>query len=151
MTSPISGLAVWQVAWQLTHLTQCRVACRADEVRIIDEEKNMQGVKPLYDAIQIAQSKKQDIILLNAESSPPLVRMMDFRKYRCALRIADAIVACVPACVPRMGDAARCVTRDRVCTGWCTRAAAHRQCRLGSCVARCCSGRATARFAAVRC
>ena len=56
--------------------------CSADEVRIIDEDKSMKGIMPLFDAIQLARERKQDVILLNQESDPPLVRMMKFSKYR---------------------------------------------------------------------
>ncbi len=54
----------------------------AKEVRVLDHEGGMLGVFPLHEALRIAQEKELDIIEINPKAQPPVVKMMDFYKFK---------------------------------------------------------------------
>lgn len=49
--------------------------CRASEVRVLDRQKEMVGVMPLNDALDMADDQGQDLILIAGDAQPPLVRI----------------------------------------------------------------------------
>lgn len=51
-------------------------------VRVLGGEggKEMVGVKPLGDALKLAADLEQDLVLLNAEATPPLCRIVLWSK-----------------------------------------------------------------------
>lgn len=53
---------------------------RATEVRLIDGEEN--SIVPREQAIQMAQQRGLDLIVMSLDSSPPVVRMVDFGKFK---------------------------------------------------------------------
>ena len=57
-------------------------AIRVPRVRLIDEDGTQVGVKTTSEALQHARSKDLDLVEVAAQADPPVVRVMDYGKYR---------------------------------------------------------------------
>ncbi|GMI94645.1 SVR9-LIKE1, Initiation factor 3-4 [Hibiscus trionum] len=57
-------------------------AIRSDSVRLIDEQQNMVGVMSKNQAIEMADNAGLDLVILSPDADPPVVRIMDYNKYR---------------------------------------------------------------------
>ncbi|XP_044481550.1 translation initiation factor IF3-4, chloroplastic-like [Mangifera indica] len=55
---------------------------RSATVRLIDAQQNMVGVVSKREAIQMAEDAELDLVILSPEANPPVVRIMDYNKYR---------------------------------------------------------------------
>lgn len=55
---------------------------RVPEVRVIDEEGQQIGVLRTADAIAMAREREVDLVEVAAQASPPVVRLMDFGRYK---------------------------------------------------------------------
>lgn len=55
---------------------------RAREVRLIDANGDQLGVKTRDEALQIAQTRNLDLVLVAPGAKPPVCRIMDYGKYR---------------------------------------------------------------------
>ncbi len=55
---------------------------RAREVRLVDPEGRQLGIKPLYEALQIAQAQDLDLVEVAPLASPPVCRIMDYGKFK---------------------------------------------------------------------
>ncbi|XP_073151538.1 translation initiation factor IF3-4, chloroplastic isoform X2 [Henckelia pumila] len=55
---------------------------RSDSVRLIDQQQKMVGVVSKAQAIQMADDAELDLVILSPDADPPVVRIMDFNKYR---------------------------------------------------------------------
>lgn len=55
---------------------------RAREVRLIDSNGEQLGVKSHKEAMQIAQTRNLDLVLVAPNAKPPVARIMDYGKYR---------------------------------------------------------------------
>ena len=55
---------------------------RASQVRLVDETGAQLGVKPIDDARRYAEEKNLDLVEVAAQADPPVVRVMDYGKYR---------------------------------------------------------------------
>jgi len=55
---------------------------RAREVRLIDANGDQLGVKSRNEALEIAQSRELDLVLVAPGAKPPVCRIMDYGKYR---------------------------------------------------------------------
>lgn len=55
---------------------------KAESVRVVDDEGAQLGVLTLADAVEKAQSKGLDLVLMAAKSDPPVCRIMDYGKYK---------------------------------------------------------------------
>ncbi|KAF8400500.1 hypothetical protein HHK36_013798 [Tetracentron sinense] len=55
---------------------------RSASVRLLDAEQNMVGVVPKSEAIQMAEQAELDLVILSPDADPPVVRIMDYNKYR---------------------------------------------------------------------
>ncbi|HLR23416.1 MAG TPA: translation initiation factor IF-3 [Pseudogracilibacillus sp.] len=55
---------------------------RAREVRLIDANGDQLGVKSRNEALQIAQTRNLDLVLVAPGAKPPVCRIMDYGKYR---------------------------------------------------------------------
>ncbi|KAK8604955.1 hypothetical protein V6N13_082418 [Hibiscus sabdariffa] len=55
---------------------------RSDSVRLIDEQQNMVGVVSKSRAIEMAEDAELDLVILSPDADPPVVRIMDYNKYR---------------------------------------------------------------------
>ncbi len=52
------------------------------EIRVIDADGSQVGIMPPSDALQIAEERELDLVLLNDKSDPPVCRVMDYDKFR---------------------------------------------------------------------
>ncbi len=57
-------------------------AIRVPQVRLVDEDGAQIGIKPTPDAQQYAYGKGLDLVEVAAQADPPVVRVMDYGKYR---------------------------------------------------------------------
>ncbi|WP_226036462.1 translation initiation factor IF-3 [Aquibacillus saliphilus] len=55
---------------------------RAREVRLIDSNGDQLGVKSRQEALEIAQTRNLDLVLVAPNAKPPVCRIMDFGKFR---------------------------------------------------------------------
>jgi translation initiation factor IF-3 len=55
---------------------------RASNVRLVDEDGAQIGIKTTKDAMEYAFSKNLDLVEVAAQADPPVVRVMDYGKYR---------------------------------------------------------------------
>ena len=55
---------------------------REKEVRLIDESGTMIGVMPTAKAMQIADGRNLDLVMISPQAVPPVCKIMDYRKYR---------------------------------------------------------------------
>ncbi|WP_117154780.1 translation initiation factor IF-3 [Paraliobacillus quinghaiensis] len=55
---------------------------RAREVRLIDSNGDQLGVKSRQDALDIAQTRELDLVLVAPNAKPPVCRIMDYGKHR---------------------------------------------------------------------
>jgi len=55
---------------------------RAKEVRLIDSNGDQLGVKSRNEALDIAQARELDLVLVAPKAKPPVCRVMDYGKYR---------------------------------------------------------------------
>jgi len=54
---------------------------RAQEVRIIDEDKKQIGILSLAEALSLANEKGLDLVEIAPQATPPVCRIMDYGKY----------------------------------------------------------------------
>jgi translation initiation factor IF-3 len=57
-------------------------AIRVPNVRLVDEDGAQIGIKPTPEAQQYAYGKGLDLVEVAAQADPPVVRVMDYGKYR---------------------------------------------------------------------
>ena len=62
--------------------TRINDAIRVPRVRLIDEDGAQIGIKPTPEALDYAYSKGLDLVEVAAQADPPVVRVMDYGKYR---------------------------------------------------------------------
>lgn len=55
---------------------------KSNTVRLIDAKQNMVGVVSKSEAIRLADEAELDLVILSAEADPPVLRIMDYNKYR---------------------------------------------------------------------
>lgn len=55
---------------------------RDKEVRLIDSDGAQLGIKPLREAVSIAESKELDLVKISPGANPPVCKLMDYGKYR---------------------------------------------------------------------
>ena len=55
---------------------------RAKEVQLISETGEKLGVKSLQDALQIAEEKDLDVVLVATNANPPVCKLMNYGKYK---------------------------------------------------------------------
>lgn len=62
---------------------------RAREVRLISENGDQLGVKPLAEAISLAEAANVDLVLMSPGAKPPVAKIMDYGKYKFDLQKKD--------------------------------------------------------------
>ena len=50
-------------------------------MRLIGDDGEQLGVKPLPEALAIARSRELDLVEVAANADPPVCRLMDFKRY----------------------------------------------------------------------
>jgi translation initiation factor IF-3 len=71
----------WQVISR-EHQHQINEAIRAREVRLIGVDGEQLGIKPLREALRIAQEANLDLVNVAPQAKPPVCRIMDYGKFR---------------------------------------------------------------------
>jgi translation initiation factor IF-3 len=61
---------------------QINEAIRAREVRLIGVDGSQLGIKPLKEALKIAQELNLDLVNVAPQAKPPVCRIMDYGKFR---------------------------------------------------------------------
>lgn len=61
---------------------------RHAEVRVIDEE-GFVGIMTMPEALKLAQEREADLVEINPKANPPIVKMMDFNKFKYQQSKAD--------------------------------------------------------------
>ncbi|KAJ0746847.1 putative translation initiation factor 3 [Helianthus annuus] len=56
--------------------------CVSNTVRLIDDQQNMVGIVSKSAAIQMAEDAELDLVILSPDADPPVVKLMDYNKYR---------------------------------------------------------------------
>ncbi|MGA2857105.1 MAG: translation initiation factor IF-3 [Candidatus Sulfotelmatobacter sp.] len=54
---------------------------RAREIRVIDDEGQLLGIMPPYEALKKAREKNLDLVEISPTAQPPVCRIMDYGKY----------------------------------------------------------------------
>lgn len=54
----------------------------ANEVRLIDEKGSQIGIKTKLDALKLAQAEGKDLVEIGANAKPPVVKIIDFKKFK---------------------------------------------------------------------
>jgi translation initiation factor IF-3 len=62
--------------------TRINERIRVPEVRLIDETGQQVGVMRTQDALRLAQEKDLDLVEVAADAKPPVVRILDYSKYK---------------------------------------------------------------------
>lgn len=62
--------------------TRTNTDIKADEVRVIQEDGENIGVKPLDEALEMAREADLDLVEIAPQSNPPVAKIMDFGKYK---------------------------------------------------------------------
>ncbi|CAN8229910.1 unnamed protein product [Cochlearia groenlandica] len=57
-------------------------AIRSATVRLIDGQQNMIGIVSKDEAVRRSEEAELDLVILSPDADPPVVRMMDYSKYR---------------------------------------------------------------------
>lgn len=70
----------WQVISKEQH--QVNEAIRAREVRLIGADNDQLGIKPVREALRMAQEADLDLVNVAPQAKPPVCRIMDYGKYR---------------------------------------------------------------------
>lgn len=55
---------------------------RAREVRLIDQDGEMQGVLPTRDALKMAEDAGLDLVEVSPNANPPVCKILDYGKYK---------------------------------------------------------------------
>ncbi|MRG26885.1 translation initiation factor IF-3 [Laceyella tengchongensis] len=61
---------------------QVNEAIRAREVRLIGVDGSQLGIKPLREALHLAQEANLDLVNIAPQAKPPVCRIMDYGKFR---------------------------------------------------------------------
>ncbi len=62
--------------------TRINERIRVAEVRLIGEDGEQIGVKPIDDALEYAHERDLDLVEISAEAKPPVCRALDYSKYK---------------------------------------------------------------------
>jgi translation initiation factor IF-3 len=64
---------------------------QGDEFRVLDEEGVMIGVLTRGEAFRMAEEKEVDLVEINPKANPPVVKLIDFNKFKYQQAKADAL------------------------------------------------------------
>src|SRR5690625_3700069 len=74
-----------QILWRWLNISKemnVNENIRAREVRLIDSNGDQLGVKSKKEALEIAETRNLDLVLVAPGAKPPVCRIMDYGKYR---------------------------------------------------------------------
>ncbi len=55
---------------------------RLKELRLIDEDNNQLGIMGSREALELAQERDLDLVLIASQTTPPVCKIMDYGKYK---------------------------------------------------------------------
>lgn len=61
--------------------TRINTWIRSSQVRLIASNGDMVGIKPTYEALNMARSVGLDLVEISPTANPPVCKIMDFSKY----------------------------------------------------------------------
>ena len=67
---------------EISKETRINDEIRASELRVIDEEGTMIGIRTLDEALALADEKGLDLVEISPNADPPVAKILDFGKYR---------------------------------------------------------------------
>lgn len=62
----------------------------AQQVRVVDSNGEQIGIKPLQEALILAQEKQLDLVEIAPKASPPVCKLIDYGKYKYQLQKKEA-------------------------------------------------------------
>ncbi|MEH2054579.1 MAG: translation initiation factor IF-3 [Nostoc sp.] len=63
-------------------LPQINERIRFPKIRVIDTDGAQMGIMPPLEAVQLAEEKELDLVLISDKADPPVCRIMDYGKYK---------------------------------------------------------------------
>jgi len=63
-------------------LPQINERIRFPKIRVIDTDGTQMGIMPPQEALQLAEEKELDLVLISDKADPPVCRIMDYGKYK---------------------------------------------------------------------
>lgn len=63
-------------------LPQINERIRFPKIRVINTDGAQLGIMPPHEALQLAEEKELDLVLLSDKADPPVCRIMDYGKYK---------------------------------------------------------------------
>ncbi|MBN3946682.1 MAG: translation initiation factor IF-3 [Nostoc sp.] len=63
-------------------LPQINERIRFPKIRVIDTDGAQLGIMPPQEALQLAEEKQVDLVLISDKADPPVCRVMDYGKYK---------------------------------------------------------------------
>ncbi|AVH67129.1 translation initiation factor IF-3 [Nostoc sp. 'Peltigera membranacea cyanobiont' 213] len=63
-------------------LPQINERIRFPKIRVIDTDGAQLGIMPPQEALQLAEEKELDLVLISDKADPPVCRIMDYGKYK---------------------------------------------------------------------
>ncbi|MEH2074569.1 MAG: translation initiation factor IF-3 [Nostoc sp.] len=63
-------------------LPQINERIRFPKIRVIDTDGAQLGIMPPQEALQVAEEKELDLVLISDKADPPVCRIMDYGKYK---------------------------------------------------------------------
>jgi len=63
-------------------LPQINERIRFPKIRVIDTDGSQLGIMPPQEALQLAEEKELDLVLISDKADPPVCRIMDYGKYK---------------------------------------------------------------------
>lgn len=64
---------------------------RSNQVRLLDETREMVGVVSMEEALRLAEEAGVDVICINPEAEPPVCRLVEYSKYKYELEKATKV------------------------------------------------------------
>ncbi|MDJ0508120.1 MAG: translation initiation factor IF-3 [Crocosphaera sp.] len=64
---------------------------RAEEVRVVMEDGEQVGIKPLTEAIKLAEDANLDLVEVAPNASPPVCRVIDYGKFKYELQKKESL------------------------------------------------------------
>ena len=65
-----------------SNLPQINERIRFPKIRVIDTDGSQLGIITPQEALQLAEEKELDLVLLSDKADPPVCRIMDYGKYK---------------------------------------------------------------------
>ena len=79
---PLSFLFLPEEGCQIDKNARINEAIRAKEVRVVDPDGKQLGIKPIDEALDLAEDMDLDLVEVAPQAQPPVCKIMDYGKYR---------------------------------------------------------------------